>query len=50
VVDDGSGLYNPESDNPVRIIKSGLHQYRGRSHLFWLSLCFRADSVNVFGL
>jgi len=35
-MNDGSGLYIPENDKPVWIIWSGLHQYRGRSHLFWL--------------
>jgi len=41
-----SRIHNQESTKVVRIKKSGLHQHRGRSHLFWLSLCFRATALH----
>jgi len=37
-----SGLYNLECAKTFRIIYSGLHRYRGKNHLFWLSLSFSA--------
>ena len=46
VRNDVSGLHNPESIKNVWIMESELHQHRGRNHMFWLGLCFRATTLN----
>jgi len=45
---DVSGLHNPECIKTVRKMKTEPHQHRGRSHLFWLSLCLRATTITIY--